>query len=312
MPIMKEKPENPSPKSSEVRTVATDKAGDQERDAPIILPFESLSGADTRAFVTTRHGGVSRAPYDHLNLGLHVGDRRDDVLANRQLLAGALGIPPQALIFVDQVHGHHVLRVTGAERPSMGESNVGHLACADAMITDQPGFCLCIMVADCVPILLWDARTGAIGAAHAGWRGTVEDIGGRTVRAMQEAFGARSEDLHAAIGPSIGPEDFEVGPEVAAAFRKAFLLHHGDLIRAGDADRSFVDLWRANALHLEAAGVASDQIEISGRSTYAETDDFFSYRAEGGRTGRFVAGILRSPPPSASMGGAQGATIQNP
>ena len=305
IPFMNERPESPSPKSSEIGTVATGKAGDLERDAPIVLPFASLSGEGTQAFVTTRSGGVSRAPYDHLNLGLHVGDQRADVLANRRILASALGLPPQALIFVDQVHGHEVLRVTEAKHPGTGESNAGRLLCADAMITDQPGLCLCIMVADCVPILLLDTRTGAIGAAHAGWRGTVEDIGGKTIGAMKEAFGTRSEDLRAAIGPSIGPMDFEVGPEVAAAFRSAFPFRHAELIRAGDADRSFVDLWRANALQLEAAGVARDHIEISGRSTFAETSDFFSYRAEGGRTGRFAAGILRTLPRSASTGGAR-------
>jgi YfiH family protein len=271
----------------------TMRPGEDNPDSrPMLLPFSKLELAGATAFVTTRHGGVSLRPFASLNLGDHVGDRREDVLANRRILAEALGISPASLVFVDQVHGAHVLRVHDSASSSSASSSDDMKPCADAMITDEPGLCLCIMVADCVPILLYDPRKRAIGAAHAGWRGTVADIAGRTVRAMEEAFGSEPFDMLAAIGPSIGPEDFEVGPEVCKAFQGAYPDHWPELIRAGEGDRSRIDLWRANALQLETAGIASERIEIAGISTLSQSDDFFSYRAEGGRTGRFTAGIF--------------------
>lgn len=163
---------------------------------------------------------------------------------------------------------------------------------ADALVSDTAGLCPMVLVADCVPLLLWDPRRPAVGVAHAGWRGTVAGIAGRTVAAMAGHFGSRPAELWAFVGPSIGPEDFEVGPEVAAAFRAAFGRRARRLLRAGRGDRSYVDLWEANVAQLREAGLARERIALSGISTARATDRFYSHRAEGGPTGRFAAGIL--------------------
>lgn len=274
-----------------------------------VFRFQALSD-DPRLvhFVSTRAGGASRAPFASLNLGYGVGDDPQAVADNRSRLAAALGVSPPDLVTGRQVHGSHVHRVGGAGTgpACRGRADVGPpasgtapdpvppapVAEADALITATPGACLTVLVADCVPIVLFDPRTPAIGVAHAGWRGTVAGVAARTVAAMTAAFGTRPGDLVVGIGPSIGPADFEVGPEVAAAFARAFPEDWPGLVHAASGVRSRVDLWQANARQLAAAGVTAGRIAVAGISTPAATDRFYSHRAEAGRTGRFAAGAV--------------------
>lgn len=270
-----------------------------------LLPVELPAGeARALAFVSTRRGGLSRPPFASLNLSLSVGDDPARVAANRQRLEQALGMGPRAAVLGRQVHGAGVWRLgpgegawdlgpgqdgaEGMEEPAGAAAPIE----ADALVSDTPGLCPMVLVADCVPLLIWDPRRPAVGVVHAGWRGTVAGIAGRTVAAMAGHFGSRPGELWAYIGPSIGPEDFEVGPEVAAAFRAAFGLRARRLLRPGRGDRSYVDLWEANVVQLREAGLARERIALSGISTARATDRFYSHRAEGGRTGRFTAGIL--------------------
>jgi hypothetical protein len=155
-----------------------------------------------------------------------------------------------------------------------------------------------------VGIGLCDPVRGVVGVAHAGWRGTLADIVSRTVGVMSERFGTEPTDVRAAVGPSIGPCCYQVGPEVSDAFSADHpdiapeIISPPDLASAGsfegvNEDRSMLDLWTANRLMLERAGVPPDRIEVSGACTACNTDRFFSHRAQRGRTGRFAALVQR-------------------
>lgn len=246
------------------------------------------SRPDTEAVgaFTERVGGFGSPPFDSLNMALHVGDDPATVLQNRRRALGALGggFGLDDLVVGQQVHGSRVERV-GREHAGRGAHEATTaIAGADALITATPGLVLCVLVADCVPLLLYDARRGAIGAVHSGWRGTAAGIARRTVQAMAEAFGSRPLDIIASIGPSIGPKDYAVGQEVIEAVGREY---------AGSTARGepSVDLRAANRDQLIAAGVAPDRIEIAIESTASCTDRYFSYRAAGGPTGR-TAGLI--------------------
>lgn len=232
--------------------------------------------------VFTRLGGVSGSPWASLNLGGTVGDDPAAVRENHHRMYAALGLDETRACTVWQVHSADTVvvrqRVPGRR----------WLARADAMITDRPGVPLAMRFADCTPILLYDPLRHVAGIVHAGWRGTVLGAAPNAVRAMQEAFGTAPADLQVGIGPSIGPERYQVGEEVVDAVRAAFGTLDELIARAADGS-AYLDLWAANRLALERAGVG--QIEVAGICTATRTDEFFSHRAERGRTGRFGAVI---------------------
>jgi hypothetical protein len=165
----------------------------------------------------------------------------------------------------------------------------------DAVVSDVPGVALAVVVADCVPVLIVDPKTGAAAAVHAGWRGTAAGVTTAAVQAMTEHWGSRPSDLVAAIGPSIGPDDYEVGESLVAAFREA---GHGHAV-----DRWFrrvdgplrLDLWRANREQLESTGVPAASIVTAELSTAAHPGWLESYRRDGARAGRLVAAVVVPP-----------------
>lgn len=251
-----------------------------EAEGLVYYCFESIPA---RHGIFTRAGGVSAAPWNSLNLGGNVGDDPLAVRENHRRMYAALGVNGDRASTVWQVHSADVVYAAG---PVPGRR---WLAAADAMMTDQPDTPLAMRFADCTPILVCDTRRGAVGMAHAGWRGTVQGISGELVRAMIEAFGSRPADLVAGIGPSIGPEHYQVGEEVVEAVKAHFGATDGLIARNPDDGTAYLDLWAANRLDLERAGVA--QVEVAGLSTAAHTSEFYSHRAEKGRTGRFGAVI---------------------
>jgi hypothetical protein len=191
----------------------------------------------------------------------------------------ALGINEAQVCTVWQVHSNDVLI---AQQPVRGRRWLAH---ADAMITDRPGLSLSMRFADCAPLLFFDPVGGAIGLAHAGWRGTVAGIGACTIRALKAVYGCKPQNIQVVIGPSIGPKHYQVGPEVVEAVREHFGTTK-DLIHLDSNDNTtYFDLWEANALDMRKLGV--EDIEIAGISTADHTHDFFSHRAERGVTGRF-------------------------
>ena len=236
-----------------------------------LLPFE-------HGF-TTREGGVSEAPYASLNLGSKWGDDPARVRENRRRFFREAGI--ERLFSVTQVHGGDVAKV-GAEAEPEEVSRMR----ADALVTNLPAVSLGIYTADCIAILMGDPKTGAIGAAHAGWRGTVEGIAATTAGALAESYGAKPEDLRVAFGPSIGPCCFEVGEEVAAKFSSEF-------VKPRPGRKPTIDLRAANVAQLVSAGVRADHIEASPPCTACDRARFYSFRRDGRETGQHVAYIYR-------------------
>jgi len=231
--------------------------------------------------VFTRKGGVSAAPWASLNVGGNVGDHPTAVRRNHELMYEALGLSEQRACTVWQVHSADIVMILG---PVHGRR---WLAMADGMTTDRPETPLAMRFADCTPLFFHDPAKGAIGIAHAGWRGTVKGIARQMVEAMVQAYGSKPADIQAGIGPSIGPARYQVGEEVVEAVHRYYGTTDG-LIRRDPSDgTAYFDLWAANRLDLMRAGV--EQIEVAGLCTAERTDEFYSHRGEHGRTGRFGA-----------------------
>jgi len=229
----------------------------------------------------TRLGGVSRPPWQSLNTGHGVGDDLDHVRENHERICRALGIQRSQIVSPHQVHSAVVRVVDGRDRGTVKEGT-------DALVTDEAGVYLMLRFADCVPVLFYDPVRRAVGLAHAGWRGTVACIARATVQRMVEAFGCHPADIRAGVGASIGPCCYEVGDEVVSAVREAF-PDAPHLLQRQANGRWHFDLWAANQYQLAQAGLTC--VEVSGLCTACRTDEWFSHRAEKGRTGRLGAVI---------------------
>ncbi len=227
-------------------------------------------------------------------------------LADWARLAEALGLTPDRVWRMRQVHGCDVFTVTADGHQAPGASEPPSLPQVDALVTDRTDVALAVQVADCVPLLLADPRTGAVAATHAGWRGTAANVAGATVARLVRELGTRPADLVAAIGPSIGPSCFQVGPEVRDDFLRA---SDGSALRpdawfAPDVgDRLRLDIWRANQDQLVEAGVRPERVHVAGLCTVTHVEHFFSYRRERQATGRMV-GVIRSRGARAGAGAA--------
>ncbi len=223
----------------------------------------------------TRRGGVSRPPFDTLNVGHTVGDDLDAVRVNHERALGALGWRREDVVTGHLVHGARVAVV--------GPRDKGRV-CAetDALVTAEPGVTLMLRFADCVPVLFYDRRRRVIGLAHAGWRGLPAGVVAATAATMVRVFGCRPADLWAGVGPSIGPCCYEVGPEVVEQVAAA--VNGVNLFRRVNG-RVHLDLWAAVRGQLVEAGIG--QVEVAELCTGCHTDEWYSHRAEGGATGRF-------------------------
>ena len=249
------------------------------------LTSDSLTSPSTthpvRAHVSTRHGGVSPEPWNTLNFSVLRGDSRERVTENRIRLAAALGVERTQIVNAKQVHGTGVAKVTWDEAGQVIDG-------CDALVTDTVGLPLQLVFADCTPVLLFDPVHRALGVCHAGWRGTVNGASTATLWAMQAAYDTQPKDIIACIGPSIGPESYEVGEDVLSlAYAKLANADQLFTYPNGADQRPYFNLWRANASQLIESGVPEAQIEISGIDTAQNTADFFSHRAEQGRCGLF-------------------------
>lgn len=231
---------------------------------------------------STRAGGVSVAPFDSLNLGLHVGDNPAAVEENLRRLASAAGLEA-GIVTVTQVHGDRVLEVT--EAPASPNVDVGE---ADALLATVQGVAVGVRTADCVPVLIEASDTGDVAAAHAGWRGTEAEIVLRTLERLT-ARGARIERAKVAIGPAIGPCCYEVSLELAERFTAKFgegvVSHRGT---------PHLDLVAAIRVTLGRAGLPADRVEALGNCTSCEGERFFSHRRDRGATGRHLSFIQRA------------------
>ena len=241
---------------------------------------------------TGRDGGISESPYGTLNLGLHVEDKSEAVLENRRRLADALAVEPASFVIPRQIHQGRVTTITSVDRGRGAKAAEDAIPDTDALITEDRDVMLAVMLADCVPVILFDPLTPAIGVAHAGWGGTVHHIVRNTVEAMRSTFGTDPKRLLAGIGPSIGPDSYEVGTDVAEHAEAEF--PDAGVVRAKGDGKFLFDLWAGNQVDLVAAGVPAGNIEVAEIDTYQNVDRFFSDRRQR-PTGRFFAvAMLRS------------------
>lgn len=243
--------------------------------------YEVTAWRGARGLFTTRKGGMSRPPYDSLNLGAGGGDDPETVAGNRRRLNEALGLGDGGVRTVSQVHGSGVcvLNDPDAPRPVAGY---------DAVITALPGQAVGVLTADCVPILLYDPVKGAVAAVHAGWAGTIKGIAGHAVEAMAREFGTGPGDVLAAVGPSIGPCCYEVDEKVMGPLRESLRGWSGLAVDAAPG-KWRLDLWMTNRRVLELSGVPPGNISVMGLCTACNQDKFYSHRGSGGKAGRMMA-----------------------
>ncbi|MFK4823626.1 peptidoglycan editing factor PgeF [Paenochrobactrum sp. BZR 588] len=261
----------------------TDVTKPQPQQAAQLEKTGSQSGQTIVHGFFNRVGGISEGIYAGLNVGTGSNDNQDHVAENRRLVADFLGVKPENLITVHQIHSPDVVKVTeplSSPKPQ-----------ADAMVTNVPGLALGALTADCGPVLFADHQAGIIGAAHAGWRGALGGVLENTIAAMIE-LGASRENIVAVLGPTIGPENYEVGTE----FYQKFLQQNKDFAKyftpSVKQDHYMFNLWRFITDRLEKAGVQATALE---ECTYADQKRFFSYRRTTHRAepdyGRQIAAI---------------------
>lgn len=234
--------------------------------------FDDLNKFQLKHAVFTRHGGVSRSPYDSLNTSDSCGDNPEDVGKNLKIIEGHFGKHP--LISMKQCHGRNIQVVRKDELSSL----TGPLDGTDALITDIENLPIMVKLADCQGVILFDPIRRVIANVHCGWRGNVLNILGATVKKMVSAFGCRASEIKAAIGPSLGPCCAEFSG-YENSFPKEF---YPFMVR-----KDYFDLWEISRWQLKSAGLRDQNIEVAGICTRCRTDLFYSYRAEG-VTGRFA------------------------
>ena len=236
------------------------------------LEYLTAEGIGATHCFTTRLGGVSEGYLDSLNIGMNRGDEPERVVENFRILGRALGFAPEETVLTHQIHTDLVRVVTKADHRSLDHRDYPE---CDGLVTNDPGTALVIFTADCTPILLHDPVTGAVGACHAGWRGTALDIAGKTVRKMVEAFGCEPKDIRAAIGPNLGACCFQTDGDVPQAMIEAFGPEAEKWIRS-ENEKFYVNLKEINAHALGRAGVA--RIEVSPECTLCSHDRYWSHR----------------------------------
>ncbi len=251
--------------------------------------FSILGGnSAVNHFVSSRNGGVSKDSYRSMNLSYATDDSSQNITINRNIIASSMGISPERLIFPMQTHSENILCITGAFLEQDEEVRKAQLEGVDALVTNVKKICISILTADCVPLLLFDPVKQVVASVHAGWRGTVKLIGAKTVQKMQLEFGSIPQDILVGIGPSIGPEAYEVGTEVIEEFTKVFQTRMAHILD----DKNHVNLWQANRFQLLDCGIQETNIEIAGICTFKNDEVFYSSRKNKGVTGRFASGIM--------------------
>ena len=261
---------------------------DRVEHANGVVTYQSplLSDAGLRHAFTTRIGGVSTGPYASLNLATLAKDEQTDpnlnVAENYRRLRRAIGCSQYRRVETKQVHGCHVF----VPPPELIKPR--DVLPADAIVSDRPGLMLTIRTADCVPILMSDRRGRIAAAIHAGWRGLLAGVIGQTVHLITQRFEFERKQLIAAIGPCIQFDQYEIGQELADAFRIAGL---SDAIQQDNCHKPHVNLRTAAVMQLNTSGVCDDAIDQTDRCTYRDASEFFSHRRDGENTGRMAAVI---------------------
>jgi len=251
-----------------------------ERDGVIYYEFETLAQyPEILHAVFTRIGGNSQGEFHSLNVGQLVGDEPTAVQANHDLIFQTLGIQPGQVVTAHQVHGARVAIAEAAQQDTI-------IPATDSLISQRRGVALLLRFADCLPLMLYDPQRQAIALAHVGWRGCLAGVVVNTLAEMGRAFGCEPRDMLAGLGPAIGPCCYEVGADVIMGVEQAFGNHNSLVLMQPEGTTHF-DLAGAVRQQLQEAGL--QKVEDSGLCTHCHTTEFFSHRAEKGRTGRFAA-----------------------
>ncbi len=241
----------------------------------LLSPF-----SDVTAVFTTRHGGISKAPFESANLAFHVGDNPSDVVANHDILAHTLGYNRIGLIHMRQIHSDRIVIIDETLDFNTPPE-------CDALITNRPATPLMVMSADCTPILIYDPVQRVIAAVHAGRAGALNAILPKTIAAMEKAFGCNQRDLHIVMGPSIGGCCYEINETIGA---ECDALGYKNALQRVEG-KVFLDVNTILLQQLKRMNIPSEQIEISGECTSCKSDEYFSYRADKQHTGR-IAGVI--------------------
>lgn len=253
----------------------------------ITLPHWTRQGV-SMAF-SARLGGVSQFPYNTLNLALHVGDKTGDVTENRRRYLELFSFTPENMVCCEQVHGNSVA-VVGEEEQGRGALDYKtSLPGYDAMVCRTPGIILSTFYADCVPIYLFNPVQRVVAIAHSGWKGTMGRIAVQTLRVMQREFGCSPDNTEVFVGPGIGGCCFQIGQDLVKQVKEEFPGLNG--ILKYESDEYTWDLQLTNRLMLQETGVRSENITVCELCTACNTETFFSYRREQGKTGRMAAVI---------------------
>lgn len=243
-------------------------------------------------FVTTRHGGISSGAYASFNCSPYTNDSSMNLIRNRHWLFQLMKWEIQELFIAEQRHGAASMVIDKWYFDTSEGIRQDLLIGIDALITNVPGYCVCVTTADCVPVLLYDKKLQVVAAIHAGWKGTVKHIVSNVLEHMNQKFGTQGEDVIACIGPSISLASFEVGDEVYEAFKESGFDMSLISVKKRKTGKYHIDLWEANRIELLNAGVPAEQIELAGICSYIHHDEFFSARRLGIDSGRTLSGIM--------------------
>lgn len=238
---------------------------------------------------SSRIGGVSNLAYSSLNLGINTKDEKENVTKNFSLFTGALNIPLEDTVLSDQVHDDKIY-IADKKDCGKGVITASDIKGVDALITNQKGVALATFYADCTPILMLDVKKKVIASVHSGWRGTLLQIGKKTVQKMIKEFSSKPGDIICAIGPSIKKCHFEVNKEVYTQFYDTF----GTLAEKNTKqknDKYYIDTDAINVEMLASLNIPLKNISVCPLCTFCNNDLFFSHRADGGITGRMCAMI---------------------
>ncbi|MFT8361733.1 MAG: peptidoglycan editing factor PgeF [Sporolactobacillus sp.] len=261
--------------------------------ALFVPPIAARKGEIVPGF-SLRTGGRSKPPWASLNLGLHVSDMDTDVIANRELLAGDLGLPLERWIFAEQVHGTEIATVSAAQCGFGARTLATVIKGVDGLITRAPNICLALCFADCVPIYFYVTDPAAVAILHAGWRGTVGEGARKMVeRLARELRLSSMAQIHVIIGPAIGKTDYEVDDQIIQRVRQLKPFIWRDAVVPRENGHYLLDLKALNRAVLIDAGIPEHNIAGTGYTTFRHPDLFFSHRRDHGSTGRMLGFIGR-------------------
>lgn len=259
----------------------------EHMDTVPVLRFHAFDEMKfVNAAFSTRFGGISTGHLSELNLGFGRGDSDETVRQNFSLFCESMGVSSQTLVLSDQVHDTELAVVD--EKDTCRSVIKKRLKGVDGLLTAQSDVCLATAYADCVPLLFADPVRKAVAASHSGWKGTVKRIGEKTVKKLQESFGSRPEDIVVVIGPSICQSCYEVSREVIDAFCRSYRKESVEKFAycTNEAAGKYqLDLWKANQIQLQEAGLLPEHIHLSGICTCCHPKLLFSHRASGGKRG---------------------------